>query len=468
MHIKKVDVAIVGTGTAGMGAYRTATAITDSVVLIEGSHYGTTCARVGCMPSKLLIAAAEAAHSASHTAPFGVHLEGQIRVDGVQVMNRVRKERDRFVGFVLESVEGFKSEHKMQGFARFEDPHTLIVDDHTKIQAKSIVLAVGSTPDIPSIFSDLGDRVIINDDVFYWQDLPKSVGVFGPGVIGLELGQALHRLQVRTTIFGRGGRVGPITDPEIKDYSKKILNQELDLQYAASLQSMRRTDEGVDVEFLDNEGNLRKEHYEYLLITTGRRPNFDKLQINKAGLTLDDRGVPVFDSSTMQCGESHIFIAGDANDQLPLLHEASDEGRIAGANAARFPEIQEGHRRSPLNVVFCDPQIAIAGWSYAEILEQKFDYVTGKVSFENQGRSRVMLVNKGVMHVYAERKTGRFLGAEIFGPRAENLGHLLSWSHQQRLTIPQMLDMAFYHPVIEEGLRTALRDANSQLNENTK
>ena len=293
-------------------------------------------------------------------------------------------------------------------------------------------------------------------------------GSFWAGVIGLELGQALHRLQVRTTIFGRGGRVGPITDPEIKEYSKKILNQELDLQYAAILQSMRRTDKGVDVEFLDNEGNLRKEHYEYLLVTTGRRPNFDKLQINKAGLTLDKKGVPVFDSSTMQCGESHIFIAGDANDQLPLLHEASDEGRIAGANAARFPEIQEGHRRSPLNVVFCDPQIAIAGWSYAEILEQKFDYVTGKVSFENQGRSRVMLVNKGVMHVYAERKTGRFLGAEIFGPRAENLGHLLSWSHQQRLTIPQMLDMAFYHPVIEEGLRTALRDANSQLNKNTK
>ena len=116
----------------------------------------------------------------------------------------------------------------------------------------------------------------------------------------------------------------------------------------------------------------------------------------------------------MQCGDSHIFIAGDANDQLPLLHEASDEGRIAGANAAGFPEIQEGHRRSPLNVVFCDPQMAIAGWSYAEILEKQFDYVTGR-SFENQGRSRVMLVNKGAMHVYAERQTGRFLGAEIFG-----------------------------------------------------
>ena len=117
---------------------------------------------------------------------------------------------------------------------------------------------------------------------------------------------------------------------------------------------MQRSENGVDVEFLDNDGNLRQEHYEYLLVTTGRRPNFDKLQIDKSGLVIDDRGVPVFNASTMQCGDSHIFIAGDANDQLPLLHEASDEGRIAGANAARFPEIQEGHRRSPLNVVFCD------------------------------------------------------------------------------------------------------------------
>ena len=468
MQVKKVDVAIVGTGTAGMGAYRAATALTDSVVLIEGSHYGTTCARVGCMPSKLLIAAAEAAHSAEHTAPFGIHLDGEILIDGVEVMQRVRSERDRFVGFVLESVESFKSEHKMRGFARFEDPHTLLVDEHTRIEAKSIVLAVGSTPDVPAIFNDLGNRVIINDDVFDWQDLPDSVGVFGPGVVGLELGQALHRLKVRTTIFGRGGRVGPISDPEIKTYSKKILSQELDLQFAAKLQSIQRAPEGVDVHFLDNDGYLRRENYEYLLVTTGRRPNFDKLKIENAQLELDDRGVPLFNSSTMQCGNSHIFIAGDANNQLPLLHEASDEGRIAGANAARFPQIEMGQRRSPLNVVFCDPQMAIAGLSHAEIVDKNLDFVTGKVSFENQGRSRVMLVNRGIMHIYAQKSSGLFLGAEIFGPRAENLGHLLSWSHQQKLSVTEMLDMAFYHPVIEEGLRTALRDANSQLSSQAK
>ena len=462
MNVMNVDVAIVGTGTAGMGAYRAAAAHTDSIVLIEGSYYGTTCARVGCMPSKLLIAAAEAAHQAGHTAPFGVHVSG-VEVNGVEVMDRVRRERDRFVGFVLESVEGFKEEHKLKGYARFVDSHTLMVDEHTRVKAKSIVLAVGSTPDIPKLFDGLDDRVVINDDVFYWQDLPKSLAVFGPGVIGLELGQALHRLGVRTTIFGRGGRVGPFTDPEIKEYSKKILSEELDLQYCAQVKNLSKEQDGVRIDFLDNQGNQRSESYQYCLVTTGRRPNFDKLCLENAALDLTDSGVPKYDTRTMQCGQTHIFIAGDANNHYQLLHEASDEGRIAGANAALFPKVSKGHRRSPLNIVFCDPQMTVIGSSHADLVEQEVDFVIGKVSFENQGRSRVMLVNKGLMHVYAEAKTGRFLGSEIFGPRAENLGHLLCWSHQQKMTIAQMLDMTFYHPVIEEGLRTALRDANAKL-----
>jgi len=146
---------------------------------------------------------------------------------------------------------------------------------------------------------------------------------------------------------------------------------------------------------------------------------------------------------------------------FPLLHEASDEGRIAGENAGRYPQVQPGLRRSPLSVIFSDPQIAVVGKSWTELQSRPF--VTGRVSFENQGRSRVMLRNRGLMHVYADPISGQFLGAQIFGPQAEHLGHLLSWAHQQRLTIAQMLEMPFYHPVIEEGLRTALRDADAQV-----
>ena len=116
-------------------------------------------------------------------------------------------------------------------------------------------------------------------------------------------------------------------------------------------------------------------------------------------------------------------------------------------------------------MVFTNPQIGFVGLKYAQVAEQyqPDEFVIGEVSFKNQGRSRVMLVNKGHMRLYAEKATGRFIGAEILGPAAEHLAHLLAWAHQMKMTVPQMLDMPFYHPVIEEGLRTALRDADAKL-----
>src|SRR5450759_571797 len=122
-----VDVAIVGAGTAGMGAYRAARGRTGSVLLIEGGAYGTTCARVGCMPSKLLIAAAEAAHRARHTEPFGVQVQG-VTVDGAAVMARVQRERDRFVGFVLETVDAIPQGDRLAAKVSFQDASTLVTE----------------------------------------------------------------------------------------------------------------------------------------------------------------------------------------------------------------------------------------------------------------------------------------------------------------------------------------------------
>ena len=129
--VKRVKVAIIGAGSAGMRAYREVTRHTDSVVLIEGGQYGTMCARAGCMPSKLLIAAAEAAHMGQRTSPFGVHYESP-RIDGQAVMQRVKSERDRFVGFVIESVEEWPEEHRIKGYAQFMSDHRLRIDDGTE------------------------------------------------------------------------------------------------------------------------------------------------------------------------------------------------------------------------------------------------------------------------------------------------------------------------------------------------
>ena len=462
MSTCQVDVAVIGAGSAGLPAFRAARKHTENLVLIEGGVYGTTCARVGCMPSKLLIAAAEAAHSVEAAAGFGVHA-AKPTINGEEVMGRVRRERDRFVGFVIEGVESIDEKHHIRKHAAFLDNQTLQVGDSI-VEAKTVVIATGSSPTIMPKFAELGDRLIVNDDIFNWETLPESVAVFGPGVIGLELGQALHRLGVRIRLFGRSGSLKPLTDTGIRDYAVKVFQEEFPLDAKANILGMERKGEQVMIRFVDREDGIEKlENFDYVLAATGRSPNVKDLGLENTSLELDSRGVPIFDPVSMQCGDSSIFIAGDANNVLPLLHEAADEGFIAGDNAGSFPEINPGMRRSPLSIVFCDPQIAMVGQAWSELAGQE-NVVVGKMSFEAQGRSRVMLKNKGLMHLYADRETGLFLGSEFIGPQAEHLAHLLSWAHQQKMTIPQMLEMPFYHPVIEEGLRTCLRDVNGQLN----
>ena len=459
MQTLKTDVAIIGAGTAGMTACRSALEHTGRVLVVEGGPYGTTCARVGCMPSKLLIAAADAAHAIADAPAFGVHA-GPMTVDGAAVMRRVKAERDRFVGFVLEAVERWPAARKVRGHARFVDDHTLQVDDHTRIEAGRIVIATGSAPALPRTWRDqLGDRLLVNDDVFEWDTLPASLAVVGTGVIGLELAQALHRLGVRVKLYGRGGRVGPLTDPALQDETRRIVAAALPLNAHADHLTFQRDGNAVVACCT----GAPDERFDALLAATGRRPNVDALGLEHTNLPRDASGVPQFDRRTGQIGDSHVFLAGDVGELHPLLHEAADDGRIAGDNAGRWPDLRVRPRRAPLAVVFSDPQIMLAGRSHAELSDAQVAFETGSVSFEDQGRSRVMRRNQGRLHVYGERATGRFLGAEMIGPAAEHLGHLLAWSAQRGDTVQQMLDSPFYHPVVEEGLRTALRELQRAL-----
>jgi dihydrolipoamide dehydrogenase len=447
------DVAIIGGGTAGMAAYRAARIHTDRVLLIEADRFGTTCARVGCMPSKLLIAAADAAQAVREAHRFGVHADAP-RIDGKAVMQRVRSERDRFVGFVLDTVHGWPEATRLMGRARFIDAQTLDIDGQ-RIAAKAVVIATGSRPRIPAGWRErLGDKLIVNDDVFDWTDLPRSVAVVGAGVIGLELAIALHRLGVRVRLFARGSRVGPLTDPALQLLARRLFDEELPMTLdCATLDPVLDGDQVL----------ISGEHFDALLCAAGRQPNLDDMGLDALHLPRDGDGHPQVNRHTSQWGDGALFVAGDATQDHALLHEASDAGRIAGDNAARWPQVHHRPRRAPLAVVFSDPQIAIAGASHAELVLSGAAFDTGHVSFANQGRSRVMGVNRGGLHVYAERSTGRLLGAEMIGPAAEHLGHLLAWSVQRGDTVQQMLDCPFYHPVIEEGLRTALRQLSSDL-----
>jgi len=458
---KHVEIAVIGAGTAGMRAYREAAKVTDSVLLIEGSQFGTTCARVGCMPSKLLIAAAEAAHWGTRAQGFGVKYAPP-EIDGKAVMKRVRDERDRFVSFVVEAVESWPKAHRAIAAARFKSDHELELSDREIVRADRIVVATGSRTHVPSVLEGLGNRLITSDDIFGWENLPQSVVVFGGGVIGLELGQALHRLGVRVAVFGRDHLVGPLTDPEVLVAARSLFSQDFEFHPHGEVGRYSRTSDGVEIEYVLND-KIQTAQFDYALVATGRRPNIDKLGLENTSLELDERGVPFYNDYNGRCGDSHIFIAGDANNRLPLLHEAADEGYIAGYNAAHYPEVRRFARSTPITVVFTDPQIMMVGETYAQLADRGADFAIGEVEWSDQGRSRVMLVNKGLLRVYGERNTGKFLGAEMIGPSAEHIAHLLAWSRQSDLSVSQMLERPYYHPVIEEGVRTALRNLNFAL-----
>ncbi|WP_372610048.1 FAD-dependent oxidoreductase, partial [Halomonas sp.] len=237
---------------------------------------------------------------------------GTVEVDGRAVMERVQRERDGFVGSVLKTVERLGEENRLEGHARFDDPHTLMVGDHTRVSARNIIIATGSRGTWPGFFEAAGDRLVVNDAVFEWDDLPESVAVFGPGVLGLELGQALHRLGVRLRVFGVGGALGPFQDEAVRDYADRTFNEEF------------YVDPDAKVERIERDGD---------------------------------------------------------------------------------------------DVVFTDPQIATIGTSRAE----------------------------------------------LFGPRVEHMAHLLAWMLEQKLSVSRILEMPFYHPVLEEGLRSALHDLNASL-----
>ena len=461
MQTRRVDVAVIGAGTAGLNARRAAEKAGAEALLIESGPYGTTCARVGCMPSKLLIAAAEAAHEVAYAPFFGVEVPHPARVNGRAVLERVRKERDRFVGFVVESTEMVPEPLRLRGLARFVAPTALEVDDHTRVEAKTVVIAAGSSPEIPAAFDAVRDAVLTNDDVFELEDLPESVAVIGTGVIALELGQALHRLGVRTTIFGRSDRVGPATDPAIQESVRSVLGAELTLRLQSELSVARDPSGGVRVAWRTKDGRSGDERFERVIAAAGRRPNLAGLELAKAGLELDRRGVPFYDKRTMQCGDAPIFLAGDASADRALLHEAADEGRIAGANAAAYPDVRAHPRRTPLAIVFTHPEIALAGARFADLDLDSIEI--GEVFWEDQGRARVMGRNAGLTRLYADRECGTLVGAEMFGPRVEHTAHLLAWAIQERLTVERALENPFYHPVIEEGIQTALRDLQAQL-----
>lgn len=451
------DVAIIGAGTAGLAARRAAVAAGARTLLIERGPGGTTCARSGCMPSKLLIAAAHAAHAVREAARFGVACGGPA-IDGRAVMARVRRRRDEFVGGVLDDVARLDPDQKLAGVARFIDRNTLLVGDDVKVAASAIVIATGSQPAIPDHLKALGDRVITSDDVFDLTDLPSRLAVIGAGPLGVELGQAFARLGVAVHVFDQGQALGGLKDPGIMAEARHLLGGDMAIALGVSVQAAIDGDgDGVRLTWRDSDDAPRALHVDRVLVATGRPPDIAGLDLHRTGLPLDDHGLPRVDPETRLCGRGPIFMAGDVDGDRPVLHEAASEGAIAGRNAALYPSVRPGERHVPLSIVFTDPGIARVGRP-----EPGEGGVTGCYDFAGNGRAVIAGRAGGLLKIHAARD-GRVCGAEMLAPDAEHLAHLLAWAIEARMDIAAMLAMPFYHPTYQEGVRGALQDARSKL-----
>jgi dihydrolipoamide dehydrogenase len=307
---------------------------------------------------------------------------------------------------------------------------------------------------VPAPWRALGGRLLTSDTLFEQETLPARMAVIGLGAIGVEIAQALSRLGVEVAGFDGAQTVAGLGDPAVSSVAIDLLRQEFPLHLGANAE-LDAAGDGVRVRAGDVEVTVDR-----VVAALGRRPNVDDIGLETLGVELDKRGQPPVDPGTQQIGDLPVFLAGDANGHAPLLHEAADEGHIAGHNATRDTPACFA-RRTPLAIVFSDPNIASVGRRFQALDDGS--YFAGEVRFDNQGRARAAQHNRGILRVYAGRDDGRLLGAELCAPAGEHLAHLLALAVQQSLTVRELLRLPFYHPVLEEGLRTALRDLASQL-----
>lgn len=450
------DVAIIGAGTAGMTAYAELRRLGLSAALIDQGPLGTTCARVGCMPSKAAL------HSGHQWATLRKLLgTAAVPAGGTSadaLWQQARATRDFLAGNTARRTQQLAGENLIMGAARFVGPDALDVDG-CRVQARAFVVATGSAPVVPGPLAALGERLITTDGLFELERLPARIGILGLGAIGLEMGLALSRLGVQVVAGDMKPLPAGISDPVLGERAIAHFAPELQMWLGQPMEATVRDGGGVQLRAGSHEAQV-----DVVLAALGRRPRTAALDLAQAGVPLNERGQPQIDAHTLRGGPAPVFFAGDVAALRPLMHEAVDEGVLAARGAAQAIDgraIERPARTVPLAIVFSDPDIAVVGQVYDRLdLAQT---IIGSAEGTANGRSRVLGAEDNLIRVYAERGSGRLLGASLMCSRGEHVAHLLAWAIQRGETVAELLRMPYYHPSIEELLQSALKDAARQL-----
>lgn len=454
--IMQYDVIIIGSGPGGYVAAIRCAQLGMTVALIEKyATLGGTCLNVGCIPSKALLDSSEHYHLAQHR--FAEHgIIGTVQVDLPQMIKRKAQVVDDNVKGVAFLMKKNKIE-VLHGIGSFLDPHTVKVaqaDGEKTITGKNIIIATGSKPLVPSDFHYDRERVITSTEALNLNTLPKRMVIIGGGVIGLEMGSVYARLGTEIEVVEFMDRIIPGMDEDLSKELQRVLKK-LGFKFHLGHQvtAVEATKTGVTVHAKDKstQADLRLEA-DYCLVAIGRRPYTDGLELQKAGITTDEKGrIPVNDY--LQTSVPHIYAIGDVIRGAMLAHKAEEEGVfVAESLAGQKPHL--AYHLIP-GVVYTWPEVAAVGYTEAECKSNGWPVKIGKFPFKALGRARASMDLEGMVKVIAHAETDEVLGVHIIGARAADLIQEATVLMEFRGAAEDLARISHPHPTYSEALKEA-------------
>ena len=442
------DVAIIGGGSAGYAAARTALDEGLKPVVIEGGKdVGGLCILRGCMPTKALLYAAEVRHLANHSGVWGMNISSA-PFDFEKVMARKNEMIGDFASYRKEQLESGRFEF-IRSHARFVDPHTVELEDGRKVTADSFLISTGSRvsePPIPGL-KDIG--YLTSDTALTLQALPKSLIVLGGGAIAVEFAQFFARFDVKTTVIQRSAQILRDFDEDAATAVTAAFGDEgIDVFAGTQIQGVGKSDEGKSVTFLQD-GEEKTVVAEEILFALGRSPNTESLDLEKAGVETERNG-RIKTNEFQQTTADHIYAGGDCCGPHEIVHIAIQQGELAVKNIVATGDKTPIDYRLLSSVVFTDPQVATVGLTEKSAKAAGVDYKVESYPFNDHGKSMIMDAKHGFVKLLASPTTGEILGGACVGPVGGELIHEIIVAMSARMTVHQLAATPHYHPTLAE------------------
>ncbi|HAO79210.1 MAG TPA: pyridine nucleotide-disulfide oxidoreductase [Verrucomicrobia subdivision 3 bacterium] len=459
------DVAILGGGSGGYAAARTAASAGLKTVVIEGGReVGGLCILRGCMPTKALLYAAEVKHLAEHAATWGVQA-GKVDFNFSKVMARKNAQIKDFAGFRVQQLNAGKFK-LIRANASFLDAHTVELctpvwssgfsrpeppkggTPSQKITAKHFVIATGSTvapPPLPQL-AEVG--FITSDDAIALKKLPKSLIILGGGAIACEFAQFFARFGVNVTLIQRSEHILKEFDADAGIEIEKVFRREgIQVFTNTKLLDARHKGKLKSVSFGQN-GKTISVSAEEILFALGRVPNTASLNLENAGVKTENGRIVT--NHKMQTNAPHIFAVGDCTGRHEIVHIAIQQGETAVHNITKPKSPRRMDYRLLISVVFTEPQVAFVGLTEKEATVRGIKFLAASYPFNEHGKSLIMEAKAGFVKLLANPKSGEILGGACVGPDGGELIHEIVAAMAKRMTVHELAAMPHYHPTLAE------------------